>query len=45
MEVIDKQELYQAPEVEYLEFHRSKDLLISFSVEGNIQNPLDGGNW
>jgi len=45
MEVTHQRKLYQAPRAETLEFHPPKDLLLVFSLEGDIQLPRDGGNW
>ena len=40
-----EKEQYEAPEFNLLELHPDLSLLISFSVEGDIDDIDDGGQW
>lgn len=40
-----EKELYEAPQISKLVLNNDLSLLITFSVEGNVDDIEDGGEW
>ena len=40
-----EKELYEAPQISKLMLNNDLSLLITFSVEGNVDDIEDGGEW
>ena len=40
-----EKELYEAPQIDKLVLNNDLSLLITFSVEGNVDDIEDGGEW
>lgn len=45
MNIAQKKERYERPEAAFLEFEGTQDILVSFSVGGDIEDIEDGGDW
>ncbi len=45
MNIEQKKERYERPEAAFLELEGTQDILVSFSVGGDIEDIEDGGDW
>lgn len=45
MNIEQKKERYERPEAALLELEGTQDILVSFSVGGDIEDIEDGGDW
>ena len=45
MNIEQKKERYERPEVAFLELKGTQDILVNFSVGGDVEDIEDGGDW
>ena len=45
MNIEQKKERYERPEAAFLELEGTQDILVSFSISGDIEDIEDAGEW
>ena len=45
MNMQHQKERYQRPEVTFLELEGTQDILVNFSISGNVEDIEDAGEW
>lgn len=45
MNIEQKKERYERPEATFLELEGTQDILVSFSISGDIEDIEDAGEW
>lgn len=45
MNIEQKKERYERPEVAFLELEGAQNILVNFSVGGDVEDIEDGGDW